>query len=59
MTILISRQETKTLYPNMFKHGVIALVVTQRGDSFYQHFERADGRKTKSVRIPAQLLASA
>jgi hypothetical protein len=50
---IISRQETQAMYPNIFKRGVVALVVFKKLGRFYQAGERADGSTTKAVQIPA------
>lgn len=50
---VIKRMETASAFPNIAARGIVALVVTQRGNSLYQHGERADGSKTKAVRVPA------
>ncbi len=48
MTI-ISREETKEKYPNIYRHGVVALVVFRKRGRVYQAGERADGSMTKAV----------
>ena len=50
---IISRQETKELYPNIYKHGVVAMVVFQKRGRTYQAGERANGSMTKAVQVPA------
>lgn len=53
---IISRQETQTLYPNMFKRGVVALVVFKKLGRTYQAGERANGTMTKAVQVPAWVI---
>lgn len=52
-TQILYRQETQTRYPNIFKRGVVALVVFSKHGRMYQSGERVDGSMTKAVQIPA------
>ena len=49
---VISRQETQALYPNIFKRGVVALIVFSKRGRLYQVGQRADQSLTKPVLVP-------
>lgn len=47
---VIRREETAAKYPNIAKHGVVAVITAQFGSTIYSIYERANGKFGSAIR---------